>query len=412
MRFDPRQLYDIAVVGRGPIGAAAALVASRAGRRTLLIGPAPTVSTVPASRAAAMADEGWDARVYALSAGARALLEDLRVWGALDAVRIAPVRDMRIYPSAAPDAPEVHLSAPTAGAEALAWIVEGANLNGAFEQALHFAPLACVDAPVEAFDGAGDPRAASLRLADGAQVRARLVIGADGARSSLRRLAGIGYREHAYAQTAVVANFRGQWPHHGCAWQWFGRHGVLALLPLPGERVSIVWSAPDELAAELMSLTGAALGVRVSALSGGRLGALAPITAAAAFPLRRIDVDHVIGPRLALVGDAAHVVHPLAGQGMNLGFGDVREWARLIGARENAGDPGERPTLRRYERARKQAVLSMRLATDSLQKLFDPRALASAGVVAGPLTITRDLGWRMVAGSDWLRRKMIEAAGQ
>src|SRR5690606_18526992 len=148
-------------------------------------------------------------------------------------------------------------------------------------------------------------------------------------------------------------------PHRDCAYQWFGAHGILALLPLPGDRCSIVWSAPTALADELLGLDGAALAARVEAVAGAVLGAMTPIGASAGWPLRLAQVDALVARRIALVGDAAHVVHPLAGQGMNLGFGDVDALAQVMAGRESPRDPGELGLLRRYERARAEPVLAM-----------------------------------------------------
>jgi ubiquinone biosynthesis UbiH/UbiF/VisC/COQ6 family hydroxylase len=401
----PQPLYDVAVVGRGPVGAAAALALSRTGLKVACVGP-----RAEAPPPAAGAEQPWDARVFALSAGARRLLGGLGVWDALDASRVAPVYDMRIYPSAEPGAPELHFDAYEARVEALAWIVEGSNLAATFERALSFAPVAAHEASLAALAFDEDPRAAVLSLDDGTRLRARLVVGADGGQSATRRLAGIAADLHDYPQTAVVANFATGAPHRDGAWQWFGAHGILALLPLPGARCSMVWSAPHALADELMALPAEALAARVRAIAGERLGALAVITPAARFPLRRISPASMIGPRLALVGDAAHVVHPLAGQGMNLGFGDVAELAAVMTARESFRDPGDRLLLRRYERARREAVAAMRWTTDGLQKLFDPAIAQAWGPVATPVGLVRDLGWRAVAASGWLRRQLVAAA--
>ena len=252
--------------------------------------------------------------------------------------------------------------------------------------------------------------AARLTLASGQVVTARLVVGADGAASGIRQFAGIEARVSDYPQTAVVANFVLAHPHRDTACQWFGEHGILALLPLPGDRCSMVWSAPHALATELLALPADELCARVMALAGQVTGPLRLITPARAFPLRRIDLPTLIGRRVALVGDAAHVVHPLAGQGMNLGFGDVAALAAALTGRGPVRDPADPLLLRRYERSRREAVAAMQLTTSSLQRLFDPQALAGLGPLAGPVTLARDIGWRVVAGSGWLRRRLIEAA--
>lgn len=394
----PDTVFDVVVVGRGPVGAAAALALAQSGCRVAILGEA-----APAD------DGGWDPRIYALSPGSRALLARVKVWDALDAARIAPVYDMRIYPSLAEDAPELHFDAYEARVEALAWIVEGRNLAATFARALSFSSVVCVPGQLAQMT-TDAPEGARLTLADGVTVRAKLVVGADGAASPVRQLSGLAHVERPYPQTAVVANFETGLPHRDGAWQWFGEHGILALLPLPGQRCGIVWSAPHALAAELRALPAQALAERVEQVSRGTLGRLVPLTPAESFPLRRIDVASMIARRVALVGDAAHVVHPLAGQGMNLGFADVSALVAVLAGRERFRDLADPLLLRRYERARKEAVASMRLATDGLQRLFDADTVRALGPFGAPMARLRDAGWRAVAASGWLRRRLAGAA--
>jgi ubiquinone biosynthesis UbiH/UbiF/VisC/COQ6 family hydroxylase len=169
----------------------------------------------------------------------------------------------------------------------------------------------------------------------------------------------------------VVANFATARPHRDVAFQWFRRDGVLALLPLPGDRVSMVWSTADEHAAQLMILAHEELEAQVGSASQGVLGDLSTITPAAAFPLRLQRVRQLVLPRLALVGDAAHNLHPLAGQGVNLGFRDARELARVLTQRGPQTDCGDYPLLRRYERARREDIATMQSVTDALKRLFN-----------------------------------------
>lgn len=400
----PEGSFDVLVVGRGAVGAAAALGLARAGLRVGVVAP---VAAAPSGQL----DQGaWDSRVFAISPSSRELLQRLRVWDALDAARVAPVYDMRIFPDARPGAPELHFGAYEACVEALAWIVEGANLASALDRALSFAGVTTIDGSVESVDADGSPDHATVALAGGRRLQARLLVGADGAASPLRGMLGIVSTEREYPQRAVVANFETSQPHRDCAWQWFGEHGILALLPLPGQRCSIVWSAPHALADELLALGDEAFAARVSDTAAQALGELRLITPPQAFPLRLIQVERMIGPRTALVGDAAHVVHPLAGQGMNLGFGDVTALIDTIAARESFRDPGERLLLRRYERARSEAVAAMRLATDGLQRLFGDEAGLPLPGLLRPLVGARELGWRLVASSAWLKRRLIAHA--
>jgi ubiquinone biosynthesis UbiH/UbiF/VisC/COQ6 family hydroxylase len=400
--MDPRSTsYDVVVAGRGAIGAAAALGLAQSGLRVGLVGPA---ARAPLDDAA-----GWDARVFALSPGTRELLRSLRVWDALPAARIAPVYDMRVYPAPEADAPELHLDAYTGRVDALAWIVENRTLMRTLDDALRFAGVEAIEDGVAGFAvDERTPPGARLELDSGRTLATRLVVAADGADSTLRTLAGIEPRVRAYGQRGVVANFDATRPHGDTAFQWFGpRIGVLALLPLPAAspevgRASMVWSAPDTLADELLAASPEELAARVTQASNGVLGTLATITPAHAFPLRLVRVPRLVAPRLVLVGDAAHAMHPLAGQGMNVGFGDVAELLAVLRGREFYRELGDALLWRRYERARREAVSLMQDATDGLQRAFGP--------LPGPLVGLRDLGWRVVARSDWLRRRMIAQA--
>jgi 2-octaprenylphenol hydroxylase len=396
--------FDVVVAGRGAIGAAAALGLAQAGLRVGWVGPVLQASAGPAP--------DWDSRVFALSPGTRSLLRMLRVWDALPAERIAPVYDMRVYAGAQADAPELHLDAYTGCVDALAWIVENRVLMRTLEDALRYSGVTAIDDAVAAFrvEGTGLAGRVRLELGSGRTLEARLSLAADGAQSTLRTLAGIEPRVHDYGQRGVVANFDTARPHGDTAFQWFGPElGVLALLPLPAGhpergRVSMVWSAPEALAAELMALSPEALAARVGQASHEVLGGLVALGAAQAFPLRLVKVPRLIGPRLVLVGDAAHAMHPLAGQGMNVGFGDVAQVLSVLQGRESFRDLGDPLLWRRYERARREAVSLMQDATDGLQRAF--------GDLPGPLVGLRDLGWRTVARSDWLRRRMIAQAAR
>jgi ubiquinone biosynthesis UbiH/UbiF/VisC/COQ6 family hydroxylase len=186
----------------------------------------------------------------------------------------------------------------------------------------------------------------------------------------VRRAAGLTARASSYRQLGVVANCETAKPHHGTAFQWFMADGVLAYLPLPGNRISIVWSTSEPHGRELLGLAPEAFVRGVADAGRAVLGDLTLITPPQAFPLQSLAAESMIGPRVALVGDAAHVVHPLAGQGVNLGFGDARVLAETLAAREPFRDCGDRVLTRRFERSRAEAVLAMRTVTDGLARLF------------------------------------------
>jgi len=373
--------FDIAVVGAGVAGLATAVGAAQLGLRTVLIGPRVAVHRPDAAAP-------FDARIYAIAPASVALLEQLKVWPAVDASRVQPVAKMRVFGDAGR---ELSFDAYQAALPRLATIVEESELLRALGTAAGFASgLDRVEAAFDAIQGKDE--AARLLLADGRAVEARLVVAADGARSAVRAAAGINAQELSYEQTAVVANFACERPHHGVAYQWFDpTEGVIALLPLPGNHVSLVWSAPQPLA-EALRKDEAKLPLRLAVRAGPYLGTLEPAGPAQSFPLRRVTVDRLIGARLALIGDAAHVVHPLAGQGLNLGLADVSEVLRVLGSRETWRGPGDAVLLRRYERSRAEPVGLMRLTTHALARLFarddalsrDVRNLGLAAVNALP----------------------------
>jgi ubiquinone biosynthesis UbiH/UbiF/VisC/COQ6 family hydroxylase len=305
--------------------------------------------------------------VYALSPGSVDFLRSIKVWDAIPRERLTPIRAMRVYGDSANAS--IEFDSYRAGVPELAWIVEDRALQGALWNALHtqdslelIVPERCVSVQFGEM--------ARVSLSGGRVIEGDLLVGADGADSYVRQAAGIGAAEKSYGQTAVVANFQCGRSHENTAFQWFQGGPVLALLPLPGDRVSMVWSVPGEEAARLMGLDGDALGNEVSAASGAMLGTLQAETAAQAFPLRRLRAGCMVRPHVALVGDAAHVVHPLAGQGLNLGLQDANALGSTLLDRGPVHSPGDLALLRRYERERSEAILAMSSGVHGLQALF------------------------------------------
>lgn len=342
---------ELVVIGGGPVGASLA----RAVRDL-------PVALVAQQRPHPPAREGFDARVYALSPGNVAFLESLGVWQAIPPERVVAVHAMRIFGDRASS---LEFDAYGAGVPALAWIVEDAVLQDALWRDLEVEVLTaqCESLSV-------DEEWASLKLDAGISFSTRLIVGADGASSFVRRQAKIEVRERDYGQSAVVANFRCAKPYANVAWQWFQRGAVLALLPLPGPHVSMVWSLPAEEARRISALESDALCREVQSAAQGTLGELSLVTAPRSYPLRRLAAQRMVAPRVALAGDAAHVIHPLAGQGLNLGLQDARTLAEVLYSREPRRDPGELRLLRRYERSRAEPILAMDTMVDSLFHLF------------------------------------------
>ena len=353
--------FDVIIVGGGLVGCSLALSLSAAGLKIAL------VESQAASGVAQTAD--WDSRIYALGPGSVDYLTQCGAWQAVEAARTMPVEDMRIVGDDARSG--LDFSAYEAGLRELAVIVENRQVQAALWRTLQACPEVVVYAPAACADLQLNNDAAVLTLGDGRSLRARLVVGADGGNSWIRHAAGMTAAAQPYGQTAVVANFETGLPHGAIARQWFRRDGILALLPLPGQRVSMVWSTGEEHADALMHLPPPELAAQAAEASVRQLGELRVITAAAAFPLRLQRVPSLIKPRLALVGDAAHNMHPLAGQGVNLGFRDARELTAVLATRGAQQDCGDYYLLRRYERARREDIAAMQLATDTLQRLFN-----------------------------------------
>jgi 2-polyprenylphenol 6-hydroxylase len=346
-------MHDLIVVGGGPVGASLARAA-----RGLSVALVAHERRQPAPRAP------FDARVYALTPGNVAFLRAIGAWQAIPPDRVVPVHAMRIHG----DAPGARLEfdAYGAGVPELAWIVEDALLQDALWSGLEaevFAPAQCASLGMETGH-------AVLALADGERISAKLVVGADGAQSFIRAQAGIDFRESDYRQSALVANFRCQRPHGNTAYQWFQRGAVLALLPLAGERVSMVWSLPSQESVRISRLESEALCREVARAAHDELGELQLVTPPRSYPLRRLAAHRLVAPRIALAGDAGHVIHPLAGQGLNLGLQDARTLAGVLAEREPMRDPGDVGLLRRYERSRAEPILAMDTMVDSLFRTF------------------------------------------
>ena len=301
----------------------------------------------------------FDARVYALSPGNVEFLRRLGVWRHIPAARLQAVLAMRVFG----DDGRSHLEfdAYRAGVAELAWIVEDSALQDALWQVLD---ASLVVGECERLENS------FLTLRDGRRLSAALVVGADGANSFVRRAAGIAATEKSYEQAAVVANFRCEKPHPGVAWQWFQGGPVLALLPLPDGQVSMVWSLPADRARATAKLSAEALCREVEAASRSALGALSLVTPPKQYALRKLRAQRLTQPHVALVGDAAHVIHPLAGQGLNLGLQDAQALAGVLAAREPGRDPGDARLLRRYERQRAEPILAMNAVVDGLFRLF------------------------------------------
>jgi ubiquinone biosynthesis UbiH/UbiF/VisC/COQ6 family hydroxylase len=286
--------------------------------------------------------------------------------------RMQAIESMRV---SGDDGAVLNFSAYELGERALGWIVENRTLQNALVEATLCAAgkgdglrLCAPAQPQSLVRGDGAVR---VTLADGSVLEAALAIGADGAHSWTRHAAGLVSEPRSYGASGVVANFAVEHAHEGRAWQWFlGQEGVLAWLPLPGRRVSMVWSAPDARAQELLRLPTEAFAQQVVAAGKAVLGGMECITPPAAFPLQQMLLPAPVAERVALVGDAAHCVHPLAGQGLNLGLADAQALSRVMRERAPVNDCGTDVLLQRYVVARAESVRAMHGLTDGLWRLF------------------------------------------
>jgi 2-polyprenyl-6-methoxyphenol hydroxylase-like FAD-dependent oxidoreductase len=343
---------DVCIRGAGAVGLSLALSLARQGLRVGLLGAEPRAAETGAAPAVP------DVRAYALNAASRQLLTDLKVWDALPADAVTPVHDMHIEGDAAGAVTggTLEFSAWQQGCEALAWIVDAAELETALRTAARFAPHL-------AWLAEGDAAAA-----------APLTVLAEGKASASRAALGVRFERQDYGHTAIAARLQADTPHGGLARQWFRSPDVLALLPfdrpLPGQSYGLVWSLPTERAAALCAAPVAEFEAALADATRGAAGELRLHGERAAWPLGLAQADRLCGAGWALVGDAAHLVHPLAGQGLNLGLADVVALARVIAEREPWRGLGDPILLRRYARERVGATRAMALVTDGLLHLF------------------------------------------
>ena len=362
--------FDVVIVGGGLAGLSLAAALRRSALSVALVeGRTPVFP------------ESWDTRIYAISPANAGFLGALGVWDHLDAARIEAVRTMEIHGDAGG---RLDFTAYGCGVPELAWILESSLMQRELWETVKRQgnlSLLCPASPQALTIG---PDAAVLSLADGRSLSARLIVAADGAESWTRAAAGVVVRFDPYDQQGVVANFATELPHRGTAFQWFRTDGVLAWLPLPGNRISMVWSAPEDHGRRLLALDHAELCSRVAEAGNRRLGTLELITPPTGFPLRLMRAPNTVAPRLALIGDAAHTIHPLSGHGINLGFQDARVLAAVLCDKPAHVDCGDLGLLRGYERARKEEVVTLQTLTDSLHDLFRP--------ATGSLTRLRNIG--------------------
>ncbi|MFP5411077.1 MAG: FAD-dependent monooxygenase, partial [Gammaproteobacteria bacterium] len=314
----------------------------------------------------------WDTRIYAISPASQRFLESIGAWQRLDAARCQTVTRMDVAGDASG---ALRLDAYAAGVSHLATILESGRLQHALWQAIETDGSVALHCPAAIASLERGERFTRIVLDDGTTLESELVIGADGANSRIRDWAELASTVTPYGQSGVVANFACERPHRGTAFQWFADGDILAWLPLPGNRLSMVWSTSSAHADELVAADETALIEKVRAAGHDRLGTLDLLTPAAAFPLRLIRVESVVASGVALIGDAAHGVHPLAGQGVNLGFGDAEALVEVL-AQHRRVPLGDVRILQAYARQRAEPVQRMQAVTHGLHHLFADRRAA------------------------------------
>jgi ubiquinone biosynthesis UbiH/UbiF/VisC/COQ6 family hydroxylase len=364
-------VVDVTVVGAGLVGLAAALACHQAGYSVALLdsGPGLTQSQLNADANSLCNDHSqWDARIYAISPNNAKWLAELGAWPLLDKARLGQINAMQIFADGVP----MSLDAEDESADCLAYVLE----SRALAQALH-ERVSMTGMPVLFNHGcvAFDSATTTLHLADKRTIQSSLVIAADGSQSWLRQQLGITVQKKSYAQLGIVANFSVELDHAHVARQWFTSHRqdggtILAWLPLSSNTVSIVWSVPLAYADELLALSPSAFTQAVMQAGGQALGDMRLLSPPVAFPLSRQTCERTVQDGVVLVGDAAHQIHPMAGQGVNLGFRDVIDLLASWQTKNSYQSLADSRLLNAYTRRRKADVLSMQLLTDGLFQIF------------------------------------------
>lgn len=358
MPVGKQQHYDVMVVGGGLVGMSCALALNQLGFTVALIESKATLIQEP--------QEEWDSRIYAITPANVQWLSELGAWQYVDVQRVCAIEKMRIFGDA--EDGELVFDANEANVDYLGMIAESGQIEKALLKAIEHTEIQILTgvspsklsfAENQAWLGCNEQ-----------EISADLLVAADGAKSWIRSQAGITVAEHDYQQMGVVANFELEQSHQHTAYQWFSQRGVLAWLPLAGNRMSMVWSTDAVTATELKSISAEALCAEVAQQGSSVLGKFTLITTPQAFPLREQTAQCLVLPNLALVGDAAHTIHPLAGQGVNLGFRDVQCLVKTLAEKRQQQSCGDIMLLRRYERARKTDMMAMKSVTRGLSELF------------------------------------------
>lgn len=365
------QRFDVIVVGAGLAGTALAAALGGSPLRVALVEAQPLSLDWPATGDGV---GGFDPRVSALTTASREWLEQLDAWAPVAARRLSPYRHMQVWDGEGTGA--IHFDAAEVNQPVLGHIVENRLLQAALLHSAHRHHNVHIFSPVRVAAFARSGEQLAVTLADDRLLQAPLLVAADGANSQVREWAGFATREWDYGHRAIVATVATERPHQATAWQIFRREGPLAFLPLRsadgGEQLcSIVWSTLPEEAEQLLALSDADFALALGRAFEHRLGAVTEVSRRFSFPLRARHAGDYVQPGIALIGDAAHTIHPLAGQGINLGLLDARALAEELLRAQRRGLGSAEPTaLARYQRRRKGDNLAMLAAMEGFKRLF------------------------------------------
>ena len=389
------QQFDLIIVGAGMVGATLALALADTSLRVAVLDAIPLDQPLPARTT----ESGYDPRVSALSAASENVLANLGVWQRIAPERRSPYRHMCVWDGEGTG--EIRFDAGVLGENRLGHIIENRRIQQALLDSLTGTGVTMLGGR-RVIELVREEDGWLLELENAEAVQASLVVAADGARSRVRELAGFAMREWDYLHHAVVTTIRTELHHRDTAWQCFLPTGPLAFLPLKqrdgGHYCSIVWSLLPEAAQRVMALDETQFANELERAFEGRLGRIIQADQRHCIPLRQRHARRYVMPGLALIGDAAHSIHPLAGQGVNLGLLDVAELTDVLGAALRRGeDIASLPVLQRYERRRMGANLSMMAAMEGFERLFHADALP--------------LRWLRNSGMQWLNRQGAVKAG-